>query len=254
MNFIKKNLAIIIFVGFCFIIMIIVFLMGRKSDVKLNGYLIFSNISSFYCNNDACEKTDNKSLSDKKLKYNMYMENELQKKAILEYGTVWNLFDSKYNYVSSPSDFFAYSEDLKLEYYEKETLEEELSNEDIEYIEDQKLDLNFKIDKKYSLNPDGEHKNNYVALATNFEEYAEEEADKYYWICFANINGKKQLIYKKEYKPEEITDLVDLDIYNIFTVGDNVYFTIIKKKYYNIDDNSIEIYKIDNKKLEKISK
>ena len=249
MEKVKSNIVIIVFLIICVILTLIAYIINKSKPEEFKGYFVYSNIASYTCDKNRCDEIDNTLLDEMNLDYNIYINNKKDSNKSLKFGNVWNIFDSKSNYVSSPFDFFAYSGNFKVDFYDKNTTSA-LTLDDIKYIED-KLDSNLPSESEYTkvYNLDDDIR---IIVVSNFNEDTIEAKKKYYTFAYIDINGTRSVIFKKKYSNH--LKVENIYLYNAYSIYGDVYIAMQKEKHYHPDEATIDIYRIDKDKLIKLNK
>ena len=249
MELIKKNLVIIIFIIICATVTLLAFIINKKTG--FDGYFIYSNIASYRCNNDECYEVDNEDLNKKELDYNVYLDNKEYKDSHLEYVKVWNIFDKNMEYISSPIDFFAYSGDFKIDYYDKKNTSE-LTDDDINYIKENLKNIKeYKPEYSVVYNIDLDENDIRLVIVSNYNEDTVESKDALYAFAYIDINNNRSEIYKKVFRDPLLTKNVYLN--SAYKIDNNIYLAIKEEKNHDLNEHSIELYKIEKDKLIKMN-
>lgn len=250
MNFIKKNLILIIFGILCFLILIYIIFISKKNYIDFDGYIVLSNYLNVECKDGNCNNISSDTLNNKKIKYNLYTNDNSYNNVNLKFGSVWNIFNKDYQYISTPKDFIAYSGKFNLTPYNIEKYLQELNDDDIDYIYKKYKDNNFTISNKYIIDLNNDGIDDKIVFATNYSEY-DLKSEKAFWICYAEINGKKNIIYEKVYK-DNFNLVEDLSLKHLFKINDKIYFSILSEKFYNVNAKSLKLYVVSDNKVKKV--
>ena len=220
-----------------------------KNDVS--KYIVIGNTSNLMYRKNKWSRVGNKTIQNSSNHFKTYNNNDYLGEYILQYGTNWNLFNDKSEFVDYDGDLFAYSDNFDIQLIRFNS--SEITDDDKSIIIKKygnKMFDNLITNEVVNVDFDNNGQiDKIICLSYNGMDL--EESDYFYNLVFINLNGVYYTIIDQNKNNSNTLELPIYKINRLFSYENENY--IIIEETYGIDSDSPSsinnLYKFKNDKF-----
>lgn len=244
----NKKLIIIVAVILLAYILVMLIFFNKKNDKVSGKYLIFDDIN-IKIDNGTWKKIDGNDLQKLNIKFNTFVDNEFYGNYYLKYGSTWNLFNDKNEFVSYDGKLFAYTNGINIKL--KNLNNTKLSDSDKTYLTNKYNIKNFDdltTEEVYNLDIDDNGVIDKIICLSRIDSLTSSLDENYNLVLVIFNNKVLELVKEKGNKVYKI--------YNIdFAFNMNSSYVIVKDVEGFYTDQAVTtktIYMLKNNKYKKV--
>ena len=224
-----------------------------------SGYLLISNIDSYSCTKEKCNKVTSEVIMNEQNQSNylVYQKDNYLGEYKVEFVNKWNFFDINGNWINLQSDFLAGSinTNLVVKEYEKRAMSSEETMEINKILQKNKITKYSILSQNevilYDLNQDGLEEK--VIFASNVTDESNDE--KLFSMVVGVIQDRYEVLFIDVFNQHENYEVPTYRFKNVINLfnqkNDLMLFT--KSYFSEVGEPMSFIYKIDKKKFKLIN-